>query len=526
MHSLRKVGTVLGSAGLLLGAGCRPGLDVTDPNQPDQARVLSTPADVQSLATSSVNTWYLASTNEEPTVFLTVTSDAGTMNFGNFGARFNNLEPRIAYANSSAGNDKGVSETPWRGNYRALGGANAALNAFLVRGIKLPTQAQTDQYRRLAQFVQAASLTNVALLFDKGFILDEKTDPTAPPPLSPYKDVSADAVKRWAALAADAAGKNDVYDVADLPMVGGALTSAKLARIANTYAALTMAYTPRNAAEAATVDWAKVAQYANNGIGTGAAGAPFDFSIIGDFNTWYSNFLDYAESPSWVNVDRRVIHLMDPGVPAKFDGTKVPPSGQAVDARFDTDYEFTDEVVGDPSRGIYMQSDYRNKRYEYYGFDYGDEEIGPAPYILAAESDLIRAEALIRMPTPDLATAASLINITRVGRGHLTPAAASDGATALLADIAYERDIELMNTNGFVLMQRRHIDGLQPGTVHHLPVPASELEVLQLPVYTFGGVGNEQSLQAVGDVVSDISHLLVTAPRLVNTHGARSGIRR
>jgi starch-binding outer membrane protein, SusD/RagB family len=491
MHSHRKLGAMVSAACILL-AGCKPGLDVTNPNNPDIARAAATPNDVKQLAVSSVNTWYLASTNVEPWIMLSITSDAGTMNFGNFGARFNNLEPRIPYANSSASNDKGVSETPWKQNYKTIGSANDALRAFSTGGITLSTPAETDKYKRLAKFSQAAGLTNLALTFDKAFIVDETTVAGAPLSFSDYKAVSAAAVAKWAALATDAAGKTDTYSSTELPMVGG-LTAAKLARIANTYAALTMAYTPRTAAEAATVNWAQVATYADKGIGTGSAGAPFDLTIVGDFNTWYSDFLDYSSSSSWINVDQRVINLMDPGVPAKFNGTLVPPTGQAVDARFESDYTYTGEVVGTASRGIYMQSPYRHSRYDYYSFDYGDEEIGPAPYILAAESDLVRAEALIRSGG-SLATAADLINITRVGRGNLSPATAAEGAASLLAKIAYERDVELINTNGWTLFQRRHIDGLQSGTVKHLPVPASELETLGLAVYTYGSPGKEMSI--------------------------------
>jgi len=137
-----------------------------------------------------------------------------------------------------------------------------------------------------------------------------------------------------------------------------------------------------------------------------------------------------------------------------------------------------------------MQSQYYHKRYEYHSWQSGTYATGPAPYILAAESDLVRAEALIRSGG-DLATAAALINNTRVGRGNLTPATAGDGKVALLNDVMYERDIELMVTNGWDLFRNRMEDRLREGTVRHLPVPAKELEIQGLPIYTFGGVGHE-----------------------------------
>jgi hypothetical protein len=184
---------------------------------------------------------------------------------------------------------------------------------------------------------------------------------------------------------------------------------------------------------------------------------------------------------------------MDPNSPVKMTTTTPPPKGTSADARFTSDYEYKTPIPGDPARGIYMLSPYYHKRYFDHSLDSPTEEQTPVPYLLAAESDLVRAEALIRS-NGDLALAASLINNSRVARGHLTPAVAGDGSAKLLGYIDYERDIELLNTNGWALFQRRHVDGLQAGTVHHLPIPAKELETLALPVYTFGGPGAEQSI--------------------------------
>jgi len=489
MNSIKKLGAVMASASILL-AGCKPNLDVTNPNEPDVARALASPEDVQSLAISSVHSWYLSSTDYEPYAFLQTTADVLTANFGNFGMRFNNLEPRIAYANNSAGGDRGVTETPWNDYYGTLGAANDAIRAF-KSGVTLAAgQAETDKYIRLAQFSQAATMTNLALLFDQAFIVDETTDPAVPPKLSPYKDVSADAVKRWAALAAAENGKNDTYDVTDFKILNGPLTSTLIKRYANSMAALTMAYTPRNAAEAASVNWAQVATYAAGGLGS-SGGAPFDVVVNGDGVNWYSYMVDVGNAPSWQRVDLRVINRMDPNTPTKMTTTTPPPKGTSADARFTTDFAYKVPIPGDPARGVYMLSPYYHARYFDHSTDSPTEYTTPVPYLLAAESDLVHAEALIRS-NGSLAQAATLINNSRVGRGHLTPATAADGATKLLGYIEYERDVELLNTNGWALFQRRHVDGLQPGTVHHLPIPAKELETLGLPVYTFGGPGKEQ----------------------------------
>ena len=135
-----------------------------------------------------------------------------------------------------------------------------------------------------------------------------------------------------------------------------------------------------------------------------------------------------------------------------------------------------------------MQSVFYHKRYEFTAESQPGGFTGPVPYMLAAESDLIRAEALIRSGG-NLATAAALINNTRVGRGNLTPATAADGAAGLLSMISYERDVELVNTSGTTLYWRRAVTDqpMQTGTACQLPIPAKELETLSLPIYTFGG---------------------------------------
>lgn len=113
------------------------------------------------------------------------------------------------------------------------------------------------------------------------------------------------------------------------------------------------------------------------------------------------------------------------------------------------------------------------------------------PYVLAAENDLLIAKALIRSGG-DMTRAATLINRTRVTRGGLAAASASDGAATLLGYISYERDVELLNTNGLALFDRRRTDELQTLTPRHLPVPAAELNAPGLPVYTFGGTSPDR----------------------------------
>lgn len=507
MTSFRKLYTMVGAAALLVGSGCGD-LEVTNPNNPDVTRALASPADVRNLAISTMNSWYLTATQNHPVMMTGVTADVYSSNFGNFGMRFNNLEPRVPYENLSAGGDREAARVPWDFNYSTLGQANDALRAF-ASGISLGTTTETNKYKHLAQFTQAASLMNLALWFDKAFIIDETFDLNGPAPeLKPYAEVSAAAVAKWEALIAATTAGSNTYSAVEFPSTPD-LTTNRINRLANTLAALTMAYTPRNGAQNAAVNWAKVATLADKGIGTGSGGAPFDLLVQGDgyigesCTAWCSFINRYGNEHSWVRIDHRLINRMDGTTPAKFTGT-VPPKGTSPDARYETDFQYCQAsnpaptsgnascqspVIGDPGRGIYMQSSWFHRRYAHHArttpVTAGRTLV---PYILAAESDLIRAEALIRSGGSK-ATAATLINRTRVTRGNLSALTGAETNAVMLTAIDYERDVELLSTNGFELQRARQdlVVRLQTGTLRHLPIPAKELETLGLPIYTFGG---------------------------------------
>ncbi|HZE08309.1 MAG TPA: RagB/SusD family nutrient uptake outer membrane protein [Gemmatimonadaceae bacterium] len=492
MAQIKKAYPLIGAAAILFAGACN-NLDISNPDNPDVARALASPSDVKSLAQSTVRSWYMTTVSAGPDDngdlapyhFGSVTSDVTTGNFGNFGMRFNNLEPRIPYGNSSAGGDRAVTETPWNYNYGTIGATNDVLRA-LKGGLSLGSPDLTEQYKEEAEFSQAASYTYLAMEFDKAFVVTENNTPTTPPSLVPYAEVRDSTLRMWKDVIAATAAHDYTYDVTDFPLKDGALTSKRINRIANTMAAMLLAYSPRIPSQSASVDWTAVAAFADKGIGTGSAGAPFDIVVVTDDNQWWSYVAAYGDQQDWIRMDHRVINRMNPAVPPKFDGT-IPPQGSSPDARYTSDYAYKTPPIGDPARGIYMQSVFYHKRYEFTAESQPGGFTGPVPYMLAAESDLINAEAQIHLG--NLQKAADLINITRVGRGNLTPATVADGADGLLSDISYERDVELTNTSGTTLYWRRAVTDqpIQTGTACQLPIPAKELETLGLPIYTFGG---------------------------------------
>ena len=333
--------------------------------------------------------------------------------------------------------------------------------------------------------------------------------------------------------------------------------NVRIAQIANTMAARLLAYFPRNAAEnrdvsaGGLVDWNRVAGYAANGI---SSGTPFNLTFHQDACTSWCDYLKvWSNDMTTMRAHTRVAHMMDPAsqpdpwnVTANHnpnspdkrlgDGTYRGDTAYAtaiLRAYHDTtgnggyDYVWTKtKEFGNKTRGAWHQSAVGQVRYDSLTTcgDNPQGELtgaGDAPMVLAAENDLLWAEALIRKPTPNLATAATLINYTRRGpdrlghpRGGL-PAATAGGAN-LLQELQYEQDVELMGSNIAPFYNQRRIDNLEPLTPHEMPVPAQELGVLQLcsgTCYTWGGATNPPNSSAPAPAPS-AAVLMQTAPRI------------
>jgi hypothetical protein len=487
----------LAAIALLAGTACVD-LTVPNPESPDRARALSDPAFVAEAAYGSINDWWLAATGYQYGMLMQGTADALTSSFCY--VRSANEEPRIAYNNNpSAG--CGIYATWTRLHEAAILGTD--LLWTLDNGVLDHDPALAEMARAAALFAAAASHSSLA------FAWDEAAARTRPPTTSsaltdfqPYTAVRDTALLLWDDLIALTDGKSWQLPAEALPLAGGAATAARLQRVARTMAARTLVLSARTAAENASTDWDRVLEYAEGGI-TGGGADDFDFAVIDDYNVWWDYIKNYGNWASWMQVDQRLIHRMAPNIPARFNGLNAQPLPVPTDARLalanlpctaatvltctagiDADYIYLGFVVGDAARGIWMQSPFWHRRYVLSSFHYpAAVNIGqPLPHVLAAENDLMIAEALVRTGG-DLTRAAGLVDKTRVGRGGLTPV--GTGTSELLAAIEYERDVELLNTSALALFDRRRVDGLQPLQWRHLPVPGLELQTLGLPIYTY-----------------------------------------
>lgn len=542
------VGTV---CALVLAGGACDTLNIGNPNAPDSKRALSDPATVQTIAVGAMRTWYLTSQggfgeDQYPSLTLSVMARSHVAAWNNFNIRFytgcttgnwdvytsatngtcgteqlGTTYPRIEWQNNPASAQRTQIEAYWYGYYSALSSANDVIKAIRVNHLVITDDATTKMVETMGVLAQGLALSGIALNYDQGFVVNYNTD-LSTLAFSPAVGVRDSALAKFDEVVALANANTFTVPGDFFGSPGVAYDNVKIAQIGNTMAARLLAYSPRNAAQNASVDWARVASYASKGISSGTA---FNLTFHQDAcNTWCDFLKVWSNDMTTMRVHTRVAHLLDPATqpdpwnlasnsnpnsPDKRlgDGTSrigkpfadliaVYPDSNCAKGGCTggSDYVWSfDQEAQRKDRGAWHQSAIGQIRYDSLT-SCGDNPqgestgSGDAPMVLAAENDLIWAEALIRRPTPDFATAATLINKTRVGRGGLPPAAAGDAN--LLAELQYEQDVELPGSNIAPFYNQRRIDKLEPNTPHEMPVPAKELGVLQQSLYTCGGAAN------------------------------------
>ncbi|MEK7240007.1 MAG: RagB/SusD family nutrient uptake outer membrane protein [Gemmatimonadota bacterium] len=477
------VGTALGL--LAIATGCKTDLTAPNLNNPDLVKVLGTGTDVQNVIGNAFATWWNAEQNVNK-LAMAVNADEVSGNYGNFGMRFNGQEPRIAYNNAPGSGDLETVRAVYNGYYSALGSVNDGLKA-IGAGVMIGNAATTEQYVTFARFLQGAAYSSLGMYFDQAFVVDEKSE-VATLALQPYAALRDAALAKFDGVITATAGKTYTFPAAyveDLP-----LTAANLGRLANSLAARTLVLSARTGAANTATNWARVLGYASKGI---SSGTPFDLALsVSSTNAFRNFYTAYANTASWTRVDMRVIQAMDSTQPNKLTSTVAPPRATSADDRLNKDFLYNATLLGDPTRGVWFLSNWSHQRYLYMARGQPLQFLGLTPSMRAAENDLMWAEALVRTGG-DKNLAATLINNTRVTRGKLSPATGAMSTDVLLSLIRYERLIDLYATNVYTSWgDARRFETLPPLAARSMPLPATELQTLGLPVYTFGGAGNPQ----------------------------------
>lgn len=492
----------------LFGAAACADLDVENPNDPDTRRALASPGDVESLIGGSFRSWWEASDWWHSITFSTM-SDAHSSSWGNFGMRELSSEPRIAIPNTTNWNYNYVLEDPWYSAYSSIKASVDGLNA-IEDGLKITDESGKDQTPRakaFAKFILGIGHGHLAAMFDQAFVYDETVDlETESLELQPAADVMA-AAAGYLEEAAQIASSNS-FTLPASWINEQPLSSAELARVAKSFQARYLASLARTPAERAAVNWGKILELTSD-----ANVIQADFGPIGDgYNQWPSPYKYYGAQSTWSRLDLRTIGQADvSGEYEKWMATPVADrkpfvinspdrrimgaAGPKTSGTFAVYYATVPFVT---ARGTYHFSNYAGQGHL---TEYLATQTGQMVTLSVAEMRLLRAEALAR--TGNNQGAADLINVTRVGKGKLPPVTAAgvpndpatcvpqnaDGSCGSLMEALYwEKLLETWHIDsGNVFFDRRGWGKLVSKTPLQWPIPAKELEVLQLPVYTFGG---------------------------------------
>lgn len=480
-------------------------LEVPNENNPDRERVLAKATDIEGVIGGSMLIWWGGSNYSSPSWALSTAADEGTMSWGNFGMQQLSSEPRVAWPNDPAWTYRATTQTPWYGNYGALSSVYDGLTAIAANAAAA-SQIDVNRAKAFAKLVQGLSHAYLALFYDSAFVFDETVNlETDVLELKPYPDVAAAA---YAELqeAIDIAGANS-FTIPNEWFDGNPMTNTQLARFAHSLLARYLSQMARSPAERAAADWNAI-------IGHVDAGITSDIEIVSNGDRFWKSLQWYGyqvSNTTWARADYKTIGFYDTS--GGFTNWLATPVAQRNEFLLETpdrriigdggsktngtDFKYMGPSRFPSARGTYHYSFYGGSRYAEYA---QSNATAPARWMTTVEMQLIKAEGLLRTGGSKQAVA-DIINATRVTRGKLPPAEATDAD--LMDKLIYEKRIEgYLLCSGCAYFDRRGYGPPAPtgpafhqgpveGTPAHFAPPGLELNVLQKPLYTYGGVGNE-----------------------------------
>lgn len=463
-------------------------LDVENKNNPDTARALASPSDLTSLLEGSVVdlTWTILTFQNvmfDLQADLITSTNAANNYWGDAD------EPRRRIDNTTTFDDKGNIEFQWAGCNSAVTTANDIIR-FDAEG---NDWGDVDGEKALAAayLLKGISQGYLSYIYDQGYIVDYDSDL-----------LTLEFVDYKALLAAAVANLNEAitrYDGnAGLTfdyITDASLSNTEASALAHTYAARFIAGNARTGAERTATDWASVKSHTEKGLQADYSPTSDENIVYNGQHSWNTFVVD-GDGAAYLPVDLQVTNLADPSSPKVYPAAGILDPITTDDARFGLfagdavqhDFEYTPSIGWlreDRNRSIFS-----NYTYQRYAYDYATTNTGNPMHILtAAENNLLLAEAELHLGNNDACMAA--INAgDRVNRGNLP--ALTDNSFEALAQAIYYENIVGLHSNGAAigLAYMRRWDRMQEGSYLQLPVPASELEVVVQPLYTFGGAGN------------------------------------
>ncbi|MCK0136074.1 hypothetical protein [Arenibacter sp. S6351L] len=502
---------------IFLFSSCTDYLQVENTNNPDTATALQNINDIEALVGNQYQQWWTGVQSRPFNDRISLLGLESTNGYS-FVRDFFRI-PATAYENTPTYQWKAVVTAPWSNLYTAISSVNDGLLATDVRGLGFDDDSRTQRLRSFAKFVQGISYMALANHFDKAFILDENFDLTTDKlEFKPTEEVFNFGLQKL--QEAREIASTNTFTLPNNWIIGNPLTSADFVKLMNSYEVRYTLQQCRTPECRDNLDWSRIKTLVESGLG--------ELNINSNSNVW-------GESPGilqgtifrtnyylightdisgkfeeWKNAapemrSEFVLETPDKRIAGQQDVTVIDGEGQTVVLEAGkrapgTDFRWRGPSPWPATNGGWYGSLYMPIRTESIWLNGG---IGEINHIRAAEMDMYLTEALLRASDPAVDPAAiELINKTRVERGGLTPITTADTFNDVWNAMRYEFDIETtVSAAGLLYYHKRGLGnyrgldygGLVQGTPLQFPIPAEELDLLELPYYTFGGVGGTSS---------------------------------
>jgi hypothetical protein len=534
MTNFRK--TAVFGALLLFGAAACADLDVTNPNEADRGKAIRTPLDVQSLVSGSFAQWYASAhhATNGPSMLLSAQAFQHSSSAANFGMLSYPALPRFQTQNTVTHQDYVNIAGAWNGNYRAL-----AAIADGLRAINSDTVVRAglgaDNVRRVrafGKFVQGLAHANIAVLYDRGYRVDETvtTIDEGGQAVLLGEPLTSQALMTQAIAYMDQAIAQATGQTWTIPesWMSVNVSAANLVRLANSFKAEYRAANARTPQQRAAVNWAQVIADINAGItGTFNVNQSYIYNnwLGGQYNTLYIN------APTFTSMNYMIHGMADQSghyqnwlarsIPERHPNQAgTPPTGVdpfiiiTPDLRFPQGATFAAQANNDGTKFFYLGSSLWSQpgrgtwRWSYYapqevGNDY---PLTASPLINKPEMDLLKAEAHYRLG--QLPEAVAIINTYRTAAGlnatdvaglntSCVPKLPNGTCGNLLEMLKWEKRLETFLMGPYMsgwFFDSRGWGDLYEGTELEFPIPEQEYVILGLGApYNFGGPGGQSS---------------------------------
>ena len=455
--------------------------NIGNPNQADASRVLANAADFQNFNISN-HTTMLTGQIDFSGIYLRGSADqfSTTNAFRGFWDYCD--QPRRQVLNTTANDDLQFQAAgPWIDFNGVINNANIVINNIENDGGEVIVSGTdvTQQELAAAYFDKGVAQGYLSMLYDKAYIVNPDTDPNALE-FSTYQELLDAAIANITTAIGLATGSFEYTIYAS----GPALDATTFTQLANSYMARFSIGVARTDAEAQGLDYNQILTYANNGITEDFFPPALETVFFNNFQDW--SLFDLGPA-GYMPTDQKILHLFDPTYDTDYptDESIVLDPAVTDDPRLDLYYTYVGAEFGflRASRGRQLFSSYKTIKF-FNGNDQNQTGL-PVQIFSKAEIDYIKAECYYRQGNYGAAVTALDASPRMTVGMQSTTAAGPNVLNAILYEVSIELDLQAGIAVPWAFM-RRH-DMLQAGTLTMYPVPASELEITQDEIYTFGG---------------------------------------